>query len=323
MATPFQLNFGGLLQSKAKLEKDLLNAMAGNITREDLDVLKGVAGAAGFFANTLGLKGLYDENKGEILESFKKLSEMQQNEDPLYFEKASAIWEILPQSMVSMFGMKANINETDMDVFVDKVMGNAQDVFKMTAKPRDIAFGYVIEGTSLVSDGDTLVAQVDKQLIASGLQDKVQYFYFRDPSTLLGLDEVQMTDLVQGGSEEPSVEMLQNIEKLESPAILVLPKELKPDPSTPVEVRVLVSAITFLTIASFAGGSYSPSNGNFFETLSNGLTSPILLGILGLSLVHELGHFLSATLNNVSYCRDVTQYFSPNNDIIHEFHFLF
>jgi hypothetical protein len=96
------------------LSEGLANAIAGNITREELDVLKEVVD----FANKIpGLKRFWEQEKGNIFDDLRMQTEVFEGEDG-----AAAIVEILPESMRSMNALReaGRLNETDMTAFVDE-----------------------------------------------------------------------------------------------------------------------------------------------------------------------------------------------------------
>lgn len=286
-----------LTEAFAELGQDLENALAGNIAREDLDMFKDVTS---FLDNFPGVK------KGQLKEQFlkgtkefaKEMAEIQEMEkvDPYYSARIGLIQELIPEEMQSS---SVKVNQTDIDEFVNKVMKGNEDVFEMKSKPRKVGSYYILEGTTLADDGNVLVDQLDKQLLASGgLQNKLQYFYIRDPSALVGLDEVQLADMIQEGSDNVDLKMLQKADKLEPPSLLVMHAKTKAVPTSVTE-RTLWTGLALLSIACFAGSYYDP-DGNALDHIFTGLSNPtVLFGLLGLSLVHELGHFAAATLNKV------------------------
>ena len=300
----------------SQLERDLQQAMAGNITREDLELVTAAKGVVDFFNKIPGMEGVLKHVKSEVMEAanflFEDIQDLEKD-DPSYLDKIDSMLNVIPNSMVSVssFRKAEKINDADIAEFVDNVLLSktiSGAVFKLTSKPRNIKFGYIIEGKPLTTDGNELIDKLDEQLKTSAssaaLQEKIQYFYIRDSSTLVGLDPVQTADMIQGSDDERGnsdfQKLIDAVDNLEAPILLVLPKSLQPTPTSPIELRAFASVVALLTTIAFAGDCYSSDN--LLESLLSGVAHPtILFGLIGLTIVHELGHSMAAIIHKVSF----------------------
>ena len=285
----------GFWDELIELEEGIESSLAGNITQDDLDAFRdasnfvqGILNFAGF--NRSDWENIKSEISGRIFDARKSLEQ-----DELYFERLAKLQEYIPSGVLSSSGL----NESDVDEFVQQVVLPMNDVFKLKSKKaRKFDSAYALQGTPL-SNGDGLVDRIDNQLAENGLQEKFQCFYIRDPSDILDLDEVQLADQIQGGENTVDFgKVFERIDSLESPSLLVTSANVNLAPRLDPAGRAVTSFLAVCSVAYFAGGCYN-QNSSFLQQLSVGFASPLFLGIVGIQLVHEFGHFAAAVLNGV------------------------
>jgi len=190
------------------------------------------------------------------------------------------------------------LNQTDVDELASLITSECSDVFEVSARPLDSIYGYVIGGRSVAPDGDTLLSRIDSVLD----NNKFIVYYIRDiNSVFLDNDSVAIVDAMTADIDDQSdsaldkiTKMAKNFDELEPTSLLVLPKDLRPEPAM-WEVRGAVSAVAMYLVLSFVGRCYG---GDGFVA---GLTADpsIILSLLALSTTHQLGHYVTAALNGV------------------------
>lgn len=286
-----------------EITQELDKALEGNVTRPALDFFKFVAGVVSGFKKFIPAE-VYEKLLPKVLEEVregnKEYEEIKEisKKDPHYEERLGAIEKFIPEQMLQS---KIKVNQTDIDEFVDQVMKGNADVFEMKSNPRKLGRFYVLEGTPTVADGNVLVDRLDKQLMASDLHKKLQFFYCPDVTASIGLSEVQLMDAVEPLSDDISVDQFLNLTFIDlQPASLLVTPYVKAEPLSTVGDRALLASLAILSAARFTGSCYNP-DGDLLEQVANGFSNPtVLLALLGLTVAHELGHFIAAALNKVS-----------------------
>ena len=302
----FAAEFGDILpeieEDTMDLAGDLANAMAGNITREDLDALKYFKGGVDSTLNIFGMKGLLGllEEKDGILDELRMQNEVFGGNS----SGAADIAGILPDSMASMDALREAGRLTDADIaaFVDEAGSVLRDVFTLTSKPRNVGYGYLLEGKPRV-DGDALVAALDSLAVSSGggALERTRCYYVRDVATANNMNEIEIADAIGGSEDVEDVdiqEILARVAGLAPPALLVLPRDLAPRSTNRGVVLWATSVLGLCSILRFAVDCYGDSGES--DSFSMLLADPtMIIGLFSLALVHELGHLLVAGLNGV------------------------
>lgn len=281
-----------------ELEGDLNSTLAGNITREELDTIievqEAMSGLVEFLGlNTSGWQDIKQEIKDSTIEMNAELAK-----DPLYLERFEDLAKFIP---IKMLESKQRLNETEMEEFVRLVMLPIENVFTLSSiNAKKVGGVYLLQGIPKIQNGDEIVECIGKQLAAAGLRDRFQHYYFRDVTGFADLDDVALADELQPGGDETDMgELMDRVANIAKPAILVTSTEVDLSPETPPEARAPWVAFGLISTAAFAVSCYEQDM-SLTQQLSVGFSSPICLGILGIQCLHELGHFVIASLNKVS-----------------------
>ena len=276
-----------------ELEGDLQSALGGNITKDNLELINY---GAGFVKGLLQGFGVKDEDwqdtKAELASKFSLLR-TELAKDPLYMERTKAMKGTFPENILEAAEM---LEESEMEDFVKQVMLPLDSVFGLSSiNAMRVGTAYMLQGSPREGySGDDVINRIDKQLVDSGLQGKFQCYYVRDAFALLDADEVQIADQIQNGEEQPDLQdVISRVLNLQSPSLVVTSPDLDLGPKTPPEARSIISFLALFSTVYFATNCYDQELADF------GLSNPIVLGIIGLQLVHQLGHFAAAALNKV------------------------
>ena len=273
----------------ALIETDLENSLlAGNITQQDLKMFKQGANLISSLLNWAGF-GDWDVLKGDVTEELVDIQKELKN-DPYYLERIDLLTLTIPTKILDS---KEKLNETAMETFVKEVMVPISDAFSLESnKAKRVGPAYLIRGTSKLKSGDDLIDKIDKQLVTTGLQNKYQYYYIRDQTVLADLDEAKIGEEVAKSLEEEQLdETILSILSPGRPALLVTSPGTDLSPELRPEYRGVLSILTVAATAFFANSCYAQDTSR--------ITSPIFFGILGIQLLHEMGHFVAASLNKV------------------------
>ncbi|KAL3940196.1 MAG: hypothetical protein SGARI_001083 [Bacillariaceae sp.] len=261
------------------LESDLNNTLAGNVnmTREELDLLmvaqEAVSSVAAIFdINRTGWEWAKNNFKQEVVDIKEESAK-----DPLYVEKVEALAKIVPPQILDC-EVSQRLNATEMETFVKQVMLPIDNVFSLSSiNAKKLRGVYLLEGTPKVKSGKEVIESIGKQLEETGL----------------------MADEIQPGFDKPNIgQIIERVSNIVKPAILVSPKGVDFSPNTDTGFRSTWLGVSLISVAAFAGGCYEPDM-NTMQRLLVGFTSPIFLGIIGIQLVHELGHFIGAAVHKV------------------------
>ena len=294
-----------------ELESELDSSLAGNITQDDLEAIKAVQG---FFTGLAKWTGLDNSDwakvKDKISESMVEAKTALDN-DPEYFDRLDLMKNVFPESALEPSGSEIlldegsattasmRLQESDMVTFLEQVLDPIQnDVFTLQRNTNATKVGavYLLEGTPKLENGDDIVRKIDEQLVRTGLQDEYQVYYLQDVTGALEIENGAETMAIEE-IEDVLPEMTRLVQLAERPALLVTSANANLSPDLSPLVRTGINLATIFLIATFAAGCYDQEN-------VLGLTSPILFGILGIQLAHELGHFIAAAIHKVCYWCD-------------------
>jgi len=282
-----------------EINKEFDEIFAGNVTKEEVEMMKDATKVVNFVSGIFGKKKIEDFKK-DFAEQMQEANEMMKT-DPLYLEKIEAT-----QNKFAAFPDKGKVSQSDVDVLYQNVLLKTQDVFKMASKPTRTGGFYIVRGKPLEDDGNKLISRIDQEIASNAtLNGKIKVFYIRDPTQMVELfeddDLVALSDALQGGSENP-LDMANNIAyNLQSPALLVVSSDTinavgTEDFKDSSSLRASLTLAAVLSTAIFSANCYGD------EGLTT--TSPSLLligGLLSLNLVHEIGHFAVAAWNKLEY----------------------
>jgi len=235
-------------------------------------------------------------------------------------------------------GLTYKVSESDVQQFVDNVMLQITDTFKMTARPREISNNYIIVGKPVgdaIEDGNILLSRLDEEVAniiksssfssssnssaIAAVIDNLQYYYIRDPQAYFDLEEkgeVAMADMILPNGIQPGenpVEFVQalmsNFQNIESTALLVTQKEMKQfvfDEEQTWEEQVGgeldyidgANSDNFLSLLALFATANFAAD-CYNKNIFYGFTSPIFLGLVALTFVKEFGHFIAAARNKL------------------------
>ena len=207
--------------------------------------------------------------------------------DPTFIERNAFVNSLLPECT-----RKFPLEEELASNFT-KILG--MDTFNPSGKAESVPGGCIVRGENRVKsqegrdDGDLLIEAIDKKLSGSDLAKRVNYYYILDPTPASGEDILNEED--------------------EMPVLLITNSDIAP--STDVWVKPLVTLIALASVAGFAMGTFAMNNdvvsqvervaeeGGDLNWLVD-LSLPVGVGVLGVQLVHEMGHWVVALKDGVS-----------------------
>jgi hypothetical protein len=146
-----------------------MEAKCGKISQAELDNLKKMKQFISFLKTNIPY-AFYD-----ALED-GKVSQVMEVNDPLYLERK----DLFSQSFRPvLFSRTQNGISPEIPItFCEQVLNSNTKVFSRTAKPKEVGSAYLIEGRSLVEDGNELVSQIQASLKSSSLKDQVNFFTY-------------------------------------------------------------------------------------------------------------------------------------------------
>ena len=200
------------------------------------------------------------------------------------------------------------ISDGDMDLLYEKVFG--LKTFNPTAKPEYIPGGYIIRGENRLTKplsnnqddnnnnnknnsnnnfnvNDELIRVLDERILeeAPDIANNIQCCYIMDPTPF----------------EEPELDMGQD---LEEPVLVVFEKDMTPKPNAAILTAssiVSLGAIFLFSIGTFVSNNGVTTQVQESKLLGSGditwldnYASPLILSVLGIQLIHELGHRIIA-----------------------------
>lgn len=290
-----------------ELESELDSSLAGNITQDELEAVKAVQG---FFTGLSKMAGLDEAKWAKVKEKIAEGmvdAKTSLDNDPDYFERLDLLKNVFPESALEPSGTEIlqeegstatasmRLQESDMVTFLEQVMEPIQnDVFALERNTNATKVGavYLLQGTPKLENGDDIIRKIDEQLVKTSLQDKYQVYYIKDVTGALEIENGdEMIAIEELGEQLSELKLLKVAER---PALLVTSSNANLSPNLGPLVRMGINLATIFLISIFAEGCYDQEN-----VLGFGLTSPILFGILGIQLAHELGHFIAAAIHKV------------------------
>ncbi|CAJ1947129.1 unnamed protein product [Cylindrotheca closterium] len=248
-----------------------VEARAGNISKSELDIIRGFSKAVNFCQTNLPF---LVEVAMNLLEGYKV-----NEEDPLYMERFNLFAEAYDSSL---FSLQRNRQEEGIQkVFCEEVLDPNPKLFSRTAKPRQVGSAFLFDGKVVERDGDKVISGLKEALEQSSLKDKINIFYLRDPSPQIELDEVQQADYIQNnGGEDDIGRALELVNGFEPPALLITGKNL--DSDKPIDTRLGITTFAFLDLVTTIGTFYYPdAQPNYVQEFVTGIQSPVLLYLLG------------------------------------------
>lgn len=176
--------------------------------------------------------------------------------------------------------------------------------FVPSEKPEKVLGGYIVRGSSRASNGDALIAAIEREISKSQLQDKLNVFYAKD-----------FTMFAKASEKALNSDDMEAVDLDELPPILyVTTRDVARQPR-----RVALTLVTALGVATSWYLSVYPfllNNGimarvdeqitladsNMAYDLSwlTDLSLPLFISFMGIQVTHEIGHRLAAGLYNVS-----------------------
>jgi hypothetical protein len=281
--------------SEIDAEFQSLNALLGNatsppkVTENELSAMRFALGVVSFFEKFFNLTtSTKEERKEEALRA---------KEDPLYREKTG----ILAESFSAALFKRGNKPDKEIaDMFVDQIL-NDPAVFVRASNARVVGDAYIVEGRNQQADGDALISALQQKMAqSSNLQNKIRFFYIRDPTILSEMDDVQIADMIQPGEENNVLDALSRINEMEPGAILLTGPDVSPETEAPI--RFALSALGLGSLAIFSGSCYTySSDASIVDSFLAGVASPIFWSILATQLAHELAHWIAALVGKVRW----------------------
>jgi hypothetical protein len=173
--------------------------------------------------------------------------------------------------------------------------------FTATSKPEKVPGGYVITGSyNTETGGDNLIMAIDQELVKVGLADKMTVLLTDDFVTLAKASEAGSFDTEVFGDEGPMLYITApDIVRDPQPVPLAIVSGLGLATSWYLSIypfllnQALSQRVEEQLAVADAGMTYD------LEWLTD-LSVPLFIAFMGLQLVHEIGHRISAATNNVS-----------------------
>jgi len=215
-------------------------------------------------------------------------------QDPSVNDRVETLVQMFPPEFYD--GSK-NAEQEYIDQFITELQRN-EEIFELSSKPQNIYFAHLVEGVNKLDSGDALTKRLDGLIEKKGLQDKISFFLVRFPKTEIMDDDLSKQDVVssvldEGGSP---ADVLSAMESFAAPSVLLVTgtgNGYVANLSDIVKSNALgVASISYFVLSCF----------NLNEGLLSadwGYISMLFLALVGTQLLHEIGHFVAASIHGV------------------------
>jgi len=227
----------------------------------------------------------------EVVEAASKDAECPEYNDIDFIDRSRFVKELYP-AIARLEDQHPGLDAVEQ--FLKEVLD--KKAFMVKSKPERVTGGYYIRGENLISDdefGKKLVAQLEKNLAASSLNDKVDFFYIPDPSPLSD-EQIEL-----GDGEQPVL-----LVAAKNDAVLY-------DHALPL-TKSVVSALGIFSVALFALATcqLQPALQERLDAAIavqeqdiswlTDISTPVFFSMLSIQFAHEAGHLIVALRDKAS-----------------------